>query len=1576
MKILLRDLTPGTEYAIQLRTDAGDSVSEWSRIFSLGTMTDNVAPDVPSWITPHIDAWKAQGDTFVAQWEPLNLTLPQNLDFDHYELVLSDGTTEAAINTQNTAHVLTFDQNISLFGVESATVDAKVCSVDASGNKSAYTDILSATNPAPGPPTAPAGGVATEGVSEVALDWVEPAGPDDTDVVRYRVYVGTTSGFTPGPTNIVYSGLNTQFIYKTATAIEHFFKIVAVDKFSQESTHLLASGTPETPFGGDSEAPDEPTDLAGVITNNPNGIGASVELSWTQLVAPADLAGFYVRYREVSTTVWSSATFTSDDRDGVIILPKAYVNYEFQIKSFDWANNESDWAPVSPLVVTSPSNTVPSTVTGLVGAPGIDAIRWTWNSVTDADLKNYEFQISEDVGFTVGVVTFLTGTSNVINTGGLDAETQYWARVRARDTQDAVSAAWSTVATTTTLNVTEDMIPSLSVSKLTAGVLGGPGGADIQVELGTSLIFNGGFMKSNTYVGDVYDDTPTAGWYMGNDGLVIKDGAVSADSFIGGTFNAGDIVLAAGGSISAGTWTLDDTGLDIPDGGISAASLSLQLGSNLMPISYSDFEMNGEPGTAFFIDFVGAGTATPAFVTPGRFNTQALQVTFTNAAAETNEVYLSPSDDQYNISVEPGETYIFSGYFWTLGGTTIAIKPVIHYATGSIDLVQTNVTTSHSSPSAAVRFTSTFTAPAGVYAVNLSLLTGTVGTSLAYRVDGVMVEHKTSFINTPSVWNPGAATHISGGLIKTGAIVSSNFVLDDTSTPMWSISLDGAATFSHLKVLGTSILGKNDTDDQSILQSSNFVLGEAGWMIRGDGVAQFKNVVAGTMNPNVLGGGILGEDPEDQTKYVIELRGALEAYEPAVPSDPTIPDQPVVGISHHGFYSWGLDDNGVMTPFVSFPTTTGKPNIISGELDAYKLTVNNGATLYGANVFQEESTIVLASSVQAPTNAPTVTVDWVNTSLYHHAEKEYIGFTQGHDDNVYSCSTYNYTTSVSSTIKTYKRFEAIEFNNTTSVETLPATLLFEVLVSSIGENTGGLGYNGPETHGNVTPYGMVYVPLAKSGQTAGQGVYAFIWREWGDITYVGQFPMPPGYPSSYDRIKVRYYDQAFNALGGEHTVISSTGNRNIFSLGRDYINNRILVSWYRTDFDDYVVQPWTLNSSNVPVNAASTTFPVANLDGAYLVGLGNFDFGATRWVYGDNTNKEYRVFDTSATPVKQDTENFRMAASVNMRGAFWNTVKSQFESHGYDYKRYTYLGGSNNWLTGTFSAQWRFKYTWWDDNAGGFGGDYETLPSPQSADITMYKRARISVTHANIPWTEFAAVTPDHARIYRSIFSGTWGTYAYMGFNTVGGLTWQMLGTTITPGTAPNTDIATQFPAAVNPAKMTMGTSAFIDGTGVVKTNNPVYKQISHPSTAQTFGTANVWRAVTLQDYTGGVASSRGNISTASVSNTNAGTSTPTIVIAVEGWYHCFGSLTYTNSATAGRRNVRIERFTGTATEGTGETLAEDALNADANAFAVLTCGGMVYCQVGDRLRLVAAHNAPASITSVAGSAQLHVAMV
>lgn len=470
MRLKIADLLPGTNYAVQVRAVREGVSSEWSERFLFTTDQYSPPPAAPTNVT-----WSVLSDSFVGSWSPVSTdTVGNRAIITSYELELDASGTKRYVTVvpkteSDLTYTLTFANNAALFLTPRPNLSFRVRAINNKGIKGTWSSVINAVNPAPSPVT---NLVATSLQDAVEISWTAPT---DTDLTEYAVYVGSSTGFTPNnATNRVFRGLTTRTTYVSTTyGSDLFFKVAAVDKFDQYSTYVTSSAVrPTSPFVVDTTPPATPTALSATITNNASGIGARASVSWAMASPPSDLAGYYVRFRRVGDTNWTVNSFAKDDLAGIIELQAAYTNHEFQIKAFDWQNNESAWS--ATVTATSPANAVPANVTGLTNTPGKDSITYRWNASADTDLKTYEVTFAQSSDFLTAPLTFFTGTSPTLTVGGLSPSTNYYARVRAVDNGGLTSAAWSGTsnATTTAFPMSDGNAPASSPTPTVVGGLG------------------------------------------------------------------------------------------------------------------------------------------------------------------------------------------------------------------------------------------------------------------------------------------------------------------------------------------------------------------------------------------------------------------------------------------------------------------------------------------------------------------------------------------------------------------------------------------------------------------------------------------------------------------------------------------------------------------------------------------------------------------------------------------------------------------------------------------------------------------------------------------------------------------------------------------------------------------------------------------------------------------------------------------------------------------------------------------------------------------------------------------------
>jgi hypothetical protein len=251
MEILLQDLSPGQEYFIQLRAKNQTKVSQWSRAYSFTTSSDITAP------SPAIGlSWTVSTTSFVGEW-----TAPTTdsdggplKDFKDFKVTLTADATDVVFYVSEPRFDLSLSRNIAAWGSPEPSVAIKVEARDTVGNLSTPV-TASATNPIPADVT---GFDSTSALGGINLVWNHVA---DNDLKQYEIYVGGSSGFTPGPGNLKVVTTSNSVFYATDILTLQYFKIRAVDAFDQGSANYALESQVAYPLDGvpDSTAPSQPS---------------------------------------------------------------------------------------------------------------------------------------------------------------------------------------------------------------------------------------------------------------------------------------------------------------------------------------------------------------------------------------------------------------------------------------------------------------------------------------------------------------------------------------------------------------------------------------------------------------------------------------------------------------------------------------------------------------------------------------------------------------------------------------------------------------------------------------------------------------------------------------------------------------------------------------------------------------------------------------------------------------------------------------------------------------------------------------------------------------------------------------------------------------------------------------------------------------------------------------------------------------------------------------------------------------------------------------------------------------------
>jgi fibronectin type 3 domain-containing protein len=180
------------------------------------------------------------------------VTPPSNCTINSYSVYGS--TTSGFTPSSSNLIATTTETTYSNTGLAASTTYYYVVeAVDADGSSVASTQASAETSPTScsAVPPAPTGLTATAtSSSAISLSWTATTPPANCTISSYRVYGSTTSGFTPGTSNLVASGLTgTTYSSTGLTASTAYYYVVeAVDSDGTSAASAQATATTQAPI--------------------------------------------------------------------------------------------------------------------------------------------------------------------------------------------------------------------------------------------------------------------------------------------------------------------------------------------------------------------------------------------------------------------------------------------------------------------------------------------------------------------------------------------------------------------------------------------------------------------------------------------------------------------------------------------------------------------------------------------------------------------------------------------------------------------------------------------------------------------------------------------------------------------------------------------------------------------------------------------------------------------------------------------------------------------------------------------------------------------------------------------------------------------------------------------------------------------------------------------------------------------------------------------------------------------------------------------------------------------------------
>lgn len=383
------------------------------------------------------------------------------------------------------------------------------------------------------------------------------------------------------------------------------------------------------------------------------------------------------------------------------------------------------------------------------------------------------------------------------------------------------------------------------------------------------------------------------------------------------------------------------------------------------------------------------------------------------------------------------------------------------------------------------------------------------------------------------------------------------------------------------------------------------------------------------------------------TEAQIVLAGVIESH------NPSGPEFGRVGLSaDSGFYSRGvvpeggtLDDAPVL---VHFPVD-GAPNIVSGILEAEKLTVTGGATFRSATSFETEAEVVLEQGTQPPKAGPAAVIGyhtWKPEGIT--SDVDFNGLAKANDGAWYTTTNDNDTK-----VARIRRFDS-------------GWSLTHSLAMPTGRDTLGLTYS-PNLD-------RIFV-LTLHRSSWDLHTRAYTWDATNGFTYLKE-----------------YYHGASSVWNAYHPTI-----------GWNFTNNRLIFAYQSAGgvggagAGSTLISEYTVNSAGTLTYFDPSSVGMPGNYGLFDLGgilRGSFDYGADRYVVrqmANDSNDEFRVYTTNlSNPARVSGDEWDSSGQV--RGLWWDGTRF-FAINGTP-TVIQYEGGRSK--PGSGSWRWSFDSRWFD----------------------------------------------------------------------------------------------------------------------------------------------------------------------------------------------------------------------------------------------------------------------------------------
>lgn len=444
---------PGTGFTQRIITADGN-IAEDRMVSAVGSYSATATLNAGEWIAQMV-AFRAAavGPDTTPPTAPSGLTATAvngtRIDLSWTGATDNVGVTGYQVERCQGAGCVTFAQILTptTTSVSDTTVAAginysyRVLAVDAAANVSGYSNVASATTPAPDTtaPTAPSGLTATA-VSSTRIDLSWTASTDNVAVAAYQVDRCQGAGcatfaqiLTPTTTSVSDTTV--------AGGISYSYRVRAVDAANNVSgnSNTASATTPDT------TPPTVPAGLAATAVN-----GTRIDLIWSASTDDVGVTGYRVERCQGAGCATFAQILTPTGTSVSDTTVVAGNSYSYRVFAVDAAGNVSGYSNVASATTPTP-DTTPPTAPGTPTATVVSSsqINLGWSASTD-DVGVTGYRVERCQG--AGCSTFaqvLTPTGTTVSDTGLLASTSYSYRVLATDAAGNLSGYSATVSATT-----------------------------------------------------------------------------------------------------------------------------------------------------------------------------------------------------------------------------------------------------------------------------------------------------------------------------------------------------------------------------------------------------------------------------------------------------------------------------------------------------------------------------------------------------------------------------------------------------------------------------------------------------------------------------------------------------------------------------------------------------------------------------------------------------------------------------------------------------------------------------------------------------------------------------------------------------------------------------------------------------------------------------------------------------------------------------------------------------------------------------------------------------------------------